>query len=223
MWILHATLRIRLVPAGATVTAQISEGGTVPSSRSIGRVAMPVAILGLLMWQAPLVRAAAPTIVSFSPTSGGPGTVVTVSGTDLAGATAVTFGGASATFRCCRGGSIRATVPAGVATGPIEVTTAEGTAVSTTDFLVLPPPVITGFTPACAGWGEEVTVFGSGFTGTTRMSFRRNRADVFTVVDDSTIVVTVPVGAGGTLSQAGPIVVETPGGTALSPDNFHTC
>jgi hypothetical protein len=192
--------------------------------RIVASSALVVAVLGLVVWEAPVAQAAAPIIVSFDPAVGGPGTTVTIRGTDLAGATAVSFGGVPVTrFRCCRGGSILATVPSGVATGPISVTTPEGTGVSATDFVVLEAPVVTGFTPECGRFPDEVTVSGSGFTGTTAVRFRRNHADDFTVVDDSTIVVVVPPDAGGTLSQAGPIVVITPGGVALSPDNFHTC
>jgi hypothetical protein len=73
----------------------------------------------------------APTVASFTPTTGKKGvTVVTLKGTNLVGATvkvgttAVTVSaGATAT-------SLKFTIPAGATTGKINVTTAGGTATS---------------------------------------------------------------------------------------------
>jgi hypothetical protein len=79
----------------------------------------------------------APTITSFSSTSGKVGASVTVSGTNLTGATSVTIGGISAAFKISNG-KVYATVPLGAATGPITVTTPGGTATSAGTFTVLP-------------------------------------------------------------------------------------
>jgi hypothetical protein len=175
-----------------------------------------IAILCPLMWEVPTASAAAPTIVSFDPASGGFATQVTIRGTDLVGATAVTFNGVSASFRCCRGDTIRATVPADATSGPIAVTTLEGSAVSATDFVIASPPVITEFTPKC---GSPVTIVGTGFTGATRVRFGRDHAS-FTVTDDSTIVAVVPPDTRGGLGKEGVITVTTPNGTAVAPEPF---
>src|SRR4029450_5497777 len=68
----------------------------------------------------------APTISSFSPTSGAAGTSVTISGTNFSGATAVGFNGASAAFTVSSSTQITATLPNGATTGPLTVTTAGG-------------------------------------------------------------------------------------------------
>lgn len=78
-----------------------------------------------------------PTITNFTPTSGQVGTSVVITGTRLTGATALKFGGVSATtFTVNSATQITATVPAGAVTGPIAVTTPGGTATSTTNFTV---------------------------------------------------------------------------------------
>jgi hypothetical protein len=64
---------------------------------------------------------------------------VTITGTALAGASAVLFHGTSASFTVDLPTQITATVPAGATTGPIQVTTPGGTATSATSFVVPTP------------------------------------------------------------------------------------
>ena len=64
------------------------------------------------------------------------GTEVTILGTGLTGASSVSFNGASASFTVVSATEIRATVPAGATTGPIEVTTPSGTLQSNVAFRV---------------------------------------------------------------------------------------
>jgi hypothetical protein len=83
---------------------------------------------------------AAPTITSFTPTAGPVGTTVTITGTNLTGATSVKFNGVSATITSNTATQIVTKVPTGATTGPITVTTASGTATSATNFTVTGPP-----------------------------------------------------------------------------------
>jgi hypothetical protein len=68
--------------------------------------------------------------VKAQPGSSGAGSPVTIIGAGLAGATAVTFGGAPAVFQIISDYAISATVPAGATSGAIQVVTPQG-AVST--------------------------------------------------------------------------------------------
>jgi hypothetical protein len=68
----------------------------------------------------------APTITSFTPTSANPGATITITGTNLTGATAVSFGGTAATsFAVTNATTITAVVGSG-ATGDVKVTTPGG-------------------------------------------------------------------------------------------------
>jgi hypothetical protein len=78
-----------------------------------------------------------PTISSFTPTSGPPGTTVTLTGTKLTGATTVRFNDTPATtFTVISATQIRAVVPGGASSGKISVTTPGGTGTSSSSFQV---------------------------------------------------------------------------------------
>jgi hypothetical protein len=158
--------------------------------------------------------ATAPTITSFTPTSGPLGTNVTIDGTGLTGATSVTFNSVSASFVVSSDTAIQATVPAGATTGPLSVTTPGGTATSANNFTVVSAPTITSFTPASGPLGTSVTISGTNFSGTTAVTFNGVSA-AFTVNSATAIQATVPAGA-----TTGPLSVTTPGGTATSTNNF---
>jgi uncharacterized repeat protein (TIGR03803 family) len=70
--------------------------------------------------------------------SGKVGAAVKILGTNLTGATSVTFNGTSATFTVVSKSEITATVPTGATTGTVEVTTPRGTLKSNTQFRVTP-------------------------------------------------------------------------------------
>jgi len=85
--------------------------------------------------------AAAPTLTAFSPATGPVGTSVTITGTNLTGATAVRFNGtAASSFVVNSATSITAVVAAGTTTGLVSVTTPNGTATSATPFVVRVAP-----------------------------------------------------------------------------------
>ena len=127
-----------------------------------------------------LAQADAPTITSFTPSSGGTGTVISITGTNYFSSTSsVTIGGTAATsFTVNSTTSISATVGSG-ATGTISVTNHYGTGTSTGTFTYLHLPTITSFSPTSGGDGSVITISGSYFTGATAVSFGGTGRGVF--------------------------------------------
>jgi hypothetical protein len=114
-----ATQITATVPAGAATgpIAVTTPGGTATSSSSF--TVIP-----------------APTITSFSPTSGNVGKGILIKGRNFSGATTVKFNGTTASFTVSSATQITATVPAGATTGKITVTTPSGTGTSANNFTV---------------------------------------------------------------------------------------
>jgi RHS repeat-associated protein len=95
-----------------------------------------------------------PTITGFSPTSGAVGTAVTITGQGFDAGAAnnqVKFNGTAAIITSATTTAITTTVPQNATTGPITVTTSQGTATSATPFTVTPQQDFTlGAVPAQA-------------------------------------------------------------------------
>ena len=103
-----------------------------------------------------------PTISSFTPTSGNSGTSITITGTAFTGATDVTINGNSVIlFTVNSDTSITATVPLGTS-GPIRVTNAGGTNISSSNFTYNPAVFTTGTLTAfskCSGSASAAQTF----------------------------------------------------------------
>jgi uncharacterized protein (TIGR03437 family) len=70
------------------------------------------------------------------PITGAAGAAVKILGTDLTGATSVTFNGTAAAFTVVSSSEITTTVPAGATSGTVEVVTPSGTLLSNVAFQV---------------------------------------------------------------------------------------
>ncbi len=192
------------------------------SRRTIPILAVSFIVAAVLTAGAGVAWAATPTISSFAPTSGPVGTSVVINGDNFTGpdpdVTAVSFNGVAAAFTIDNPHKITAIVPAGATTGPISVTSPDGTAVSASSFTVTasPLPTITSFNPVSGPVGTSVTIVGTNLAGATAVGFNGVAATTFNVNQAGTqITATVPAGA-----TTGPISVTTPGGTATSATNF---
>ena len=157
-----------------------------------------------------------PFITSFAPGSGAVGGSVTVRGANFVSVNTVKFNGVSATTLTVESPSqITATVPTGATSGPISVTTANGTGQSAASFTIIPAPVIADFTPNTGSAGTLVTVTGNNFAAATAVTFNGLNAASFSVASIAQVIATAPAGV-----TTGPIRVTTPGGTAVSAGVF---
>lgn len=180
------------VPAGATTgPVTVTVGGQV--SAGLGFTVIPP-----------------PTLTALSPTSGGVGTAVTLTGTNFGttqGTSAVRFNGTVATPTAWSATSITAPVPAGASSGLATVTVG-GQSSGGVTFTVIPPPTLTTVSPAAGGVGAVVTLTGTNFGASQGASTVRFNGTLATPTAWSVTSITVPVPVGAT---SGPVTVTVAG------------
>jgi len=164
-----------------------------------------------------------PTIATVAPASGSTlgGTTVTITGTNLTGASAVTFGGtAAASFTVDSATQVTATTPAHAAGAVnVAVTTPGGTATRTGGFTyVALVPTISTVAPGAgpAAGGSSVVITGTNLTDATAVSFGGTAAASFTVDSATQLRATTPAHAAGAVD----VIVTTPFGDATSTGGF---
>jgi hypothetical protein len=122
-----------------SVSSDTQLTATVPAGASTGPIAVTTAAGTGTSSSSFTVTAtvATPAISSISPTSGPVGSMVTINGSGLTGATSVVFGnGVAAAYTVVSDSRITATVPTGAKTGAITVTGPGGSATSSQSFRV---------------------------------------------------------------------------------------
>ena len=186
---------------------------------------------------------AKPTITSFTPTSAVRDSTVTIKGTNLTAATAVSFGGVpAAAFTVIDSATITAVVGSG-ASGSVSVITPGGTASLDGFIFVLPtlPPPVHGpllyyITPAHAARGATVTIHGAYLDSVNAISFGGTAAQSFNIGSDSSITAVIGTGSSGNVivrSQNGAdtlydsfrfdsTIVTPPGDTTVTPPGDTT-
>jgi formylglycine-generating enzyme required for sulfatase activity len=166
-----------------------------------------------------------PTLSSVAPTSGSNagGTTITLTGTNLSGATSVMVGGNPATnVTVVSPTSVTAVTPAG-AVGPasVSVTTPSGTATLSSGFTyVVPTPTLSSVSPSSGSTagGTLITLTGTNLLGASSVFVGGTAANNVTVVSSTTVTaVTRPGFPSGPLS----VSVTTPAGVAVRPDSFE--
>jgi hypothetical protein len=157
-----------------------------------------------------------PTLTKLSANKGptGGGTLVTITGANLAGATAVHFGAALAKIvKLVSPTAIDVSSPKGSGTVDVTVTTLGGTSAKTTAdrFTYIPRPTVARLTPnkgPTAG-GTPVTITGANLAGATAVHFGAALAKIVKLVSPTAIEVSSPKGS-GTVD----VTVTTLGGTS---------
>ncbi len=163
---------------------------------------------------------APPTVTSLGTTSGpaSGSTVVTITGANFTGATAVRFGASLApSFTVNSATSITAITPGGSAgTVDVTVTTAVGTSVTSAadQYTYIAAPTVTSVSPTNGPvtGGTSVTIMGTNFSVATQVRFGGSNATGFTVNSATSITATTPAGAAGTVD----ITVTTAAGTSAT-------
>ncbi len=187
--------------AGKPVSANYSSGGVVDAL--VGSPTPP-----------------APTVSGISPHAGplAGGTTVTISGTNLSGATGVKFGGATASFAVNSDTEVTATAPAAGSAGSVHVTvtTAGGTSAtgSADRYTYAAAPTVRGVSPQAGplAGGTTVTISGTNLSGATGVKFGGATAS-FAVNSDTEVTATAPAaGSAGSVH----VTVTTAGGTSAT-------
>ena len=146
-------------------------------------------------------------VQSFTPSSAGSGTVVTINGLNFIGVTAVNFGGVLAASFTVNSSTSIAAVVAGGASGNVAVITNNDT-FSLAGFTFLPAPSIASFNPTIAGTGDTIIITGTNYSDVNAVSFGGVQATSFATISSTSLSAVVGAGTSGNVS------VTTPGGTA---------
>lgn len=144
-----------------------------------------------------------PTIKSFTPTDAVAGATVTITGYDLDGATAVSFGGVPATaFTIVSPDTLTAIVGAG-ASGYVAVANQYGVN-RLGGFIFHAPPTITSFTPVNAGTGDTIHITGTYLNDVTAVDLGGTAAAYFQVNSFTSITAVVGSGSSGSIRATSP-------------------
>jgi trimeric autotransporter adhesin len=184
----------------ATPTAWMNSGNEIvvpaPSGVTTGNVV--VTVNGIPSNGIQFV--AKPTIASLSPTAGGVGTAVTITGANFGSAPGtVTFNGVAGTPAYWSSGRIVVPVPTGATTGTVVVTVG-GNASNGASFTVNSSPGISSISPSSGTVGTVVMIAGSGFgssQGSSTVSFNGHLAGAAQLWKANEIQATVPAGGVG--------------------------
>ena len=214
----------QVLPAHAQGTAYLVFRGVINGS---GGKLNPEAKLSRAEAAAMVLRVKGATFTPTPPTVGevvpasGPvagGNTVSIWGSHLTGATAVTFGGTNAaSYHVDQDGGITAVVPAHAAgTVDVIVTSPYGSGIGANDYIyTTAPPVVTRLSPSngpVAG-GTEVEITGTDLTGATAVMFGTTPATSFTVDrGGEEITAVTPAHAAGTVD----VIVATSNASSVS-------
>lgn len=183
-------------------------------------VAFFVALSFVVLGAARAKAQAVPSIERIEPTSGPPGTQVTVVGRSFDAQTTVTLSGTACEIVGRTPNRWQVRIPAGAVTGPIVVRNATGPSTANPTFRVTtaaPPPVIERIEPTTGAPGSEVTIHGHDFSSriTDNVVTLGSRQVVVRSATPFELRVTVPDGA-----ETGAFAVRVGASTAASPDPF---
>ncbi len=174
-------------------------------------------------------NATVPSVTGVSPNTGSisGGTVVTITGSDFTGVTAVDFGSVAVTPTFYSDGQITATAPEQTTTGTVDVTVVSASGTSSTSsadqftYTSIAAPTVSSVTASSGSvlGGDTITVIGTGFTSDSSVSFGGVAATFVQMVSATALLAVDPAASStGTVD----VTVTTVGGTSStgSADQF---
>ncbi len=202
-------------PANATVNATTSLGVTIPSGVVNGPITVTTTA-GSAVSTSNFIASTAPVITSFSPTVGTNGTSVTIFGGNFFGTPTVKFNGTAATPSVPSTDEMVVNVPSGATTGPIFVSTSDGSFTTSSNFITQAGPIITSFSPTVGTIGTTVTNFGFNLSTVTNVTINGVKE---TISGYSSTYLEVGISAA---SGTGPVTVKSPQGSFTTTSNFSS-
>jgi formylglycine-generating enzyme required for sulfatase activity len=190
------------------------------SSRESNSANLVVADVGFRIARS--AAAAPPTLASVAPASGltGGGTTITLTGTNLAGATSVIVGGVAATsVTVVNSTTVTALTPAGTAGAKsVTITTPGGQATLPNGFTYVAAPTLASVSPSTGNvaGGTVITLTGTNLLATTAVTVGGVPATGVSVLSNTTVRATTPAGTLGTAS----VSVTNAAGTATLANAF---
>lgn len=180
----------------------------------------PVLVFLLILSGCGEEKLAHPSISSFSPASGKPGTLVTIKGAHFGTGIPdnhVMFNGVLSTIISAQSNELIVRVPNEATTGRIKIVSWGMTVETETDFSVDPPPSITSFTPTSGRFEDEITITGDYFDpiGSYNTVTIGGVNTIVTSATKTQLVVKLMAGA-----NTGKIEITTGGKTGTSDGNF---
>ena len=201
------------LPASFAVLSNGALRVTVPANATTGKITVDAPAGSA---DSPTNFLVQPTIYGFSPGFGPVGSSVTITGANFnVGTPVVKFNGTPAALSgTATFGRVIALVPSGATTGPLSVTTTDGSDTTANNFLL--PANIADFTPNHGPPGTWVRLAGQNFLGVTGVSFNGQPAGNFVITNNTVLGAMVPPGV-----ISGPLSVSTPLNTTNSSGLFY--
>ena len=198
-------IRATVAPGASTGLVRVGTGGGIATAAQMFTIVPP------------------PQITNFTPVSGFPGSIITITGQNFISPVTVSFGGVtSPSVTVLSPTQLLAEVGNG-ASGVVTVQNAGGTAASVTTFSFFGAPTITSISPAQGGANTVVTVRGtdfqpidSVFIGSTHLDSASGSANASaTLISPTELRITLK-----SIPLSGRIRVVMPSGAAISPTAF---
>ncbi|HZM05857.1 MAG TPA: IPT/TIG domain-containing protein [Candidatus Saccharimonadales bacterium] len=201
-------------PVNGTVTSLSVVSATVPQGAVNGSITVTTSA-GTAVSPNNFIVSSAPLITDFSPTAAGAGANVVIDGANFASGTTVQFNGVLAnSVTVSSATQLTVKVPSGVTTGPIKVSTLNGSFTTSSNFVAANGAIITAFSPTFGITGTLVEIDGVNLYPETKVTFNGVAASV-NGYGAGYLQVTVPTNSG-----IGPLEVFTSGGNFTTSTNF---